>query len=545
VQIAHPDADLERSLGDWRRRRKRLRLTDVNLIDALYKADVTFLLGAAAVYLVAGAIGDGPITVGQTIRVVGEGDDWLSVITAVVLAIGLRSGSRGGPLVLEQAEVRHVLLAPVDRTYALRGPALRQLRFLVFVSALVGTVLGVFASHRLEHHAAYWGLCGALFAVATVTLAYGAALCASALRMPSWLATILGLVLVAQAAVDAEGSLNSSPLAPWGRIGLWPYGFSPLGLVALAISAALVLVGFLRLGDMSLEAAERRSKLVGQLRFAATLQDLRTVIVLRRQLALELPRLKPWIRVRTKGHLPVWTRGWQGALRWPASRVARVMLLAAAAGLALRGVWSGTTPLIVAAGVALFLLGVESVEALGQETDHPSRSELAPLDPGHVHLRHLPVAIALGLAASVVGVAAALAIHPHLDQALIAVVCAVPAALGAVAGGAVSTLGGEVSTGGEAWALAAPEAAGMGLVLHTALPPALAIGGTLPVLAARSAEASGRPPLEAAGSVAMAVVLVFVMVAAWVRVRHEIKGWMDSQAESQSGRQAEPTGGGA
>ena len=35
---------------------------------------------------------------------------------------------------------------------------------------------------------------------------------------------------------------------------------------------------------MSPEAAERRSSLVGQIRFAATLQDVRTVIVLRRQL---------------------------------------------------------------------------------------------------------------------------------------------------------------------------------------------------------------------------------------------------------------------
>jgi hypothetical protein len=282
---------------------------------------------------------------------------------------------------------------------------------------------------------------------------------------------------------------------------------------------------------MSLEAAERRSQLVGQLRFAATLQDLRTVIVLRRQLAQELPRLRPWIRVRTKGHFPVWSRGLQGALRWPASRVARVALLSAAAGLSLRGVWSGTTPLIVAAGLALFLLGVESVEALGQETDHPSRSLLAPIDPGHVHLRHLPVAVSLALMASVVGVGAALAILPHADQVLVAAVCAVPAALGAVAGGAVSTLSGEVSTGGEAWALAAPEAAGMGLVLHTALPPALAIGGTLPVLAARAAASQGRPPVESALSAAMAVVLVFVLVAGWVRVRHEIRGWMDSQAE--------------
>src|SRR4051794_41361499 len=36
-----------------------------------------------------------------------------------------------------------------------------------------------------------------------------------------------------------------------------------------------------------------RTELVGQLRFAVTLQDLRTVLVLRRQLAQERPRARP------------------------------------------------------------------------------------------------------------------------------------------------------------------------------------------------------------------------------------------------------------
>ena len=546
MQIADPDADLERSLSDWRRHRKRKRVADINIVDALYRADIAFILGGAAVYLLAGAIGDGRVTAGQLVRVVGTGDDWLGVLTAVVVAIGLRSGSRGGPLVLEQAEVRHVLLAPVDRTYALRGPALRQLRFLLFVAVLVGMVVGNFASHRLEHHAAAWTLTGGLYAVATVALAYGAALCAATWRLRPWIATGLGLLLVAHSAADAAGWVDYSPLSPWGRIGMWPYGFSLLVPLALAVSAGVLLVGFLRIGDMSVEAAERRSTLVGQMRFAATLQDLRTVVVLRRQLALELPRLRPWVRVRGRGRFPYWARGWQGALRWPAARVGRMLLLTGAAGLALRSVWSGTTPMVIPAGLALYLVGLDAVESLGQETDHPSRTETAPLDPGYVHVRHLPAALAISLVVALVGIGAALAIHPHSDQVAIAVVCAVPAALGAVAGGAVSVLGGEVNVN-EAWTLAAPEAAGLGLVLRTAIPPALAIVGTLPVLAARTAVEHGSPGVPASASAGVGVVLVFVLVASWVRLRHDIHAWLSSQAELQKkgGGRREPAEEGA
>ena len=58
------------------------------------------------------------------------------------LQLRLRLAGRGGPLALERPDVRHVLLSPVDRGVALRGPAWRQLRFLVGVGAAVGAVTG-------------------------------------------------------------------------------------------------------------------------------------------------------------------------------------------------------------------------------------------------------------------------------------------------------------------------------------------------------------------------------------------------------------------
>jgi hypothetical protein len=190
--------------------------------------------------------------------------------------------------------------------------------------------------------------------------------------------------------------------------------------------------------------------------------------------------------------------------------------------------------MLIVAGLALYLVGLDAVEALGQETDHPSRAESAPLDPGDVHVRHLPAAIGISLVVALVGVGAALAVHPQRDQVAIAFVCAVPAALGAVGGAAVSVLGGEINVD-DTWTLVAPEAAGLGLVLRTAIPPAIAILSTLPVLAARVAVEHGRPPVGAAASASVGVLAVFVLVAGWVRMRHDIRAWLSSQAELQRG----------
>lgn len=525
---ADPDADLELSLAEWRRYRRRKRLADIHWIDAMYQAYVTAIFGAVALYFLAAVVGDGPLSANQLARVVTEGDDWLGAVVAVALAIGLRSGSRGGPLALERAEVRHVLLAPVDRATAVRGPVLRQLRFLVFEASVVGLVAGLLASRRLEHHAAVWMACGALFAVSVVVLAYGAALCASAWRLPSWLGTLISVGLGALAVADGLDLVNGSPLTAWGRIGLWPEDFGVLGLAAAALSLAVLAAGLVRVGDLSVEAAERRSTLVGQLRFAATLQDLRTVIVLRRQLAMELPRLRPWVGlgVRGTGRFPVWTRGWRGVLRWPAARAGRMVLLAVAAGLALRGVWAGTTPLLVVAGLALYVAGLDAVEPLAQEIGHPTRSRSFPIERSAIHLRHLPVGVAVMVMVAAVGAAAGLLVEPSLGGLAVAAICVVPAAMGSVAGAATSVLSGmpEVA-GGDAWSLVPPEVAGMRIVVRAVWPPALATLGTLPVLAARVAADNGRPAASAAGAAVVGVVAVFVLVGGWVRMRDRMHAW--------------------
>lgn len=533
---ADPDADLEYSLAEWRRWRKRHRLADVDWIDAVYRAELTGFVCAFAFYGLAGIIGDGALSASQMATVTADGDAWLGLAAAIAVAVGLRSGCRGGPLVLEQAEVRHVLLAPVDRRRALLGPVLRQLRFLAFVAVAGGAAVGFLAAHRLAGSTAAWVASAAGFTVAAAALAFGAALLASSVRLPSWLATALGVALVGAAAADVVGLVPWSPTVPWGRIGMWPVQPVWPGLVAIAASAAVLGAGLMRVGGVSIESAERRSTLVGQLRFAATLQDVRTVIVLRRQLALELPRLRPWVRLPVRGseRRPVWRRGLRGVLRWPAARVGRLVLLGIVAGLALRGVWSGTTPLLALAGAALFLAGLDASEAMSQELDHPSLSGSTPVDPGWLRIRHLVVTGAVMTVVAVIGAVAALLVDPGHGVA-VALVCAPSAAMGGVAGAAASLVG--VPDPLEAL-LMPPEVTGAFQAFRVVRPLLLAIAGAMPVLAARAADDAGGSAVGGAAAATVGVTVGFVLVVLWLWQRDKLQDVL--QASVTRPRRAAP-----
>src|SRR6185437_6199763 len=137
----------------------------------------------------------------------------------------------------EHAEVWHVLLAPVDRTTVMRGPAVRQLRFMLFVAAIAGGTAGLLAAHRLPEEDIAWAACGALFALTTMALGYGVALLASGLRIPSWVASLLGLGLIAWAVADGANVAVGSPTTALGHIALWPLDFTLWGVVAIVVAA--------------------------------------------------------------------------------------------------------------------------------------------------------------------------------------------------------------------------------------------------------------------------------------------------------------------
>ena len=527
---ADPDADLEGALVDWRQFRRKKRVADIHWIDAFYQAYLTGILGLVAVAVASSVVGDELATSTQVRTVLSDGPGWLGGVAAFALALGLRSGSRGGPLALERAEVRHVLLAPVDRTSALRAPALRQLRFLAFAGILVGGIAGELANKRLPGATAEWVATGALVGLTTVGLAAGVALVAAGTRLPRWAASLIGFVLLASALADGIDALPTSPTSPFGDLVLWPLRFQLAGLVYVVLALVLVVAGIALLGRASLEAAERRSTLVGQLRFAATMQDLRTVIVLRRQLAMELPRLRPWIRLRVRGtgRWPIFVRGLRGVLRWPAARMARLVLLGGVAGLALRGAWSGTTPLVLVTGLAMFLAGLDAVEPLAQEVDHPSRRDASPLEAAAIHLQHIPVGgVTMSATAALAGLTAAAPGPAHLPAGLAALLV-LSLALGGLGGALVSVLASPMSVS-EGWSLAPPEAQGLRLMIRTAWPPLIAVLGASPLVLARAASEDGRSELAGAQPMVAAVVLLFALICGWVRVRDDIAVWWKSQ----------------
>ena len=514
-------------VGDLRRARRKQRVAAIHWVDALYQVYITGLVAIVAIVLLSGVIGDGELAASSVADVRDLGPAWMGTLAALAVFTGLRSGSRGGPLALERPDVRHVLRSPVDRGVALRGPAWRQLRFLSAVGLGVGAVAGQLAVRRLPGNPAEWMALGALFGLVVVWLGFGSAVVASGSGLPSWAATLLGGALVVWSVGDVTGHLPTAPGSVAGRLALWPLDADPWALVGPLVAVVLVAAGMRLVSGTSLEAAERRTALVGQLRFAVTLQDLRTVLVLRRQLAQEHPRSRPWVApIVRRPRFPVVRRGLRSVARWPVGRVRRTLVLAGAAGLAMRGVWAGTTPLLLAVGLALWVAALDAAEPLGQEVDHPGRTDAYPMDRCELFWRHLPVVFAVSVVVgALAGVAAAV---PVGDPVPLGVALLVGAVAGLLAGcGAVVSVVQGAPDPVDVLSMTTPEIAGARNVVRTAWPPGLAVLGTLPLLAARAAErgASDPSPILAALTATVPLVAVAVLVSGWVRVRAPLHMW--------------------
>lgn len=536
--VAEPDQGWDGAavVADLRRARRRQRVAAIHWVDALYQVYITALVAIVAVVVASGAVGDHELGAGALADVRAHGPALMGCFAAVALFLGLRSGSRGGPLALERADVRHVLLSPVDRGVALRGPAWRQLRFAAFAGAGVGAVAGQLALRRLPGNPAEWMAVGAAFGVVVVGLALGSALVASGVGLPSWASTLLGGAVVAWSVADLLDAAPTSPGTIAGRLALWPLRTDPLALLGPLVALVLVAVGMALLDRTSLEAAERRTALVGQLRFAVTLQDLRTVLVLRRQLAQERPRSRPWVPgLRRPARFVVWQRGVRSLARWPLSRIVRVLVLAVVAGLALRGAWAGTTPLILLAGAALWIAALDAAEPLGQEIDHPGRTDAYPRPRGQLFLEHLPIVGAVSAATGIVaGLVASAPVGDH-PAIVVAIVVGAVAGLLAACGAVVSVVQGAPDAV-DVLSMTTPEIAGSRTVVRTAWPPGLAVLGTLPLLAARASVRGieDPPPLPAAITAAIPLLVLASLVAGWVRFHDEIHAWIAEAAEQMS-----------
>jgi hypothetical protein len=525
LALAGPGQAAVDALGDLRSRRRRNAARDVDWADALYHAYLAGILGIAVVLVLSGLVGDDDVAASRVADLRDHGPAWLGLGLALALLSAARSGLRGGPLALEAAEVRHVLLAPVPRAIALRRAAQQQLRVITLSAAAIGLVAGQLAVRRLPGPIAEWLIAPAVVGLVAGAAYVGTAMLVSGRRLPK--APVLGVALavVAWSVVDVVAEVNTSPLSLAGGLALWPLHVDIVDVIGPVVLLALAVLGLTSLGGTSIEAAERRAGLVAQLRFAATLQDVRTVVLLRRQLSDEALRTRPWIRLRTRPRSRLWVarRGWQGILRWPAPRVARLVGCGIVAGLALRGVWEGTTPLVVVAGLALWIAALDAVEPLAQESDHPGRSESFPREAGILRIEHLIVPMVVEALVGVVAVAVALPFG-ELSTGLAVGFAALPAAAAAAVCGAAVAAVRPVVTASDTDVVIPPEVAGLRHLVRVALPPAIAIVGVLPIISGRNAE----PGESLAGTVAGAGFLTWAVVfavMAWLRYREIARAW--------------------
>ncbi|HVF15071.1 MAG TPA: hypothetical protein VM942_10755 [Acidimicrobiales bacterium] len=500
-----------RVVRDLRRARRRHAYREIDWTDALYRVYLTAFLSVGAVSVLSGWVGGRFVTPEELDSVIDRGPAVVGLAVALALAVGLRSGGRGGPLVLQPADVAHLLMAPVPRGAVLRGPAARQLRFRCFVGAVAGMVIGNLAARRLPGGYAEWVAWGGA-AGAIAGLAFTAsALVASGLRAGRRVAALLALLTVGWSVADLILGLATSPATYLGRLANSPLdrlGAPGVGLVLLLLPA----VGLAAVGGTSLEAARRQAGLLAQLRFALTLQDVRTVILLRRQLAAEGPRRRPWFRLPPGSRRPVWRRDWQGVLRWPAVRLARLVALGVVAGLAASGAWRGTPALVVVAAAALLVAALEAVEGLAQEADHPVRLDTLPVRSGRLVVRHLAVPFVVTLVVVTVAVGAALVSDGSRTVLTVGAVMVVPASLAAVAGAALS-----VQTDPVDPLLVLEPLGATRLLVRAAAPTVLAVAAVLPVLSGRAALDAGLAPEAGAGIAAAAVLLAATAAVAWLR----------------------------
>ncbi len=424
----------EAALREMRSARRRQYVERLDVMEVLYRVYVTAIFAGIGLALVAGAINEAPATPSAIDSLRQHGPAVLGLIVAVGALAGLRSGARGGPLAIEAAEVQYVLLAPLDRGFALRPAALRQLRIAALVGAVVGAALGNFVFRRLPGSPVEWLACLALFGALLPLSALGGALLASGRRLRPRVAALAGLALVAWSGLDLALGWNSSPATMLGDLATLPLQSGArlvLAGIGVALAAALAGLGLSGVGGVMLEAARRRAALTAELRFSASVQDLRTVILLRRQLASERPRRRPWLRLRVAGSggHPVWRRGWQSLLRWPLARVVRAALIGVAAGAVAAGAWSAARPALFIPGLLLFVAALDFIEPLAQEADHPTRRQLLPIQASSLISRHLVAPTAAIAAVIMIGAAIAAIVggSPAIALGVGAVIC-IPAA---------------------------------------------------------------------------------------------------------------------
>ena len=511
-------------LYDLRRRRKRHRLGDIEWFDAAYRVYLVALFGGGTVLWISSSISDTTVSDQAVADIARNGPALIGLITALTFLAALRSGAQGGPLALEAPDVAYVMLSPVDRTRALLRPVTQRARSAASLAATFGAIVGQLAGRRLPGTPIAWAASGAAFGITTALLWAGTALIAHAIRLPLWIATSLGLAGVAwQSAALAWHVPGPANLD--GSLAMWGWRQHPLDLAAPLLAVIVIIIGVALLQQTSLDALARRSSLVAQLRFAVTMQDLRTVILLRRQLNQEQTRGTPWLAVPRWITHPIPRRGIASVARFPLTRLVRMTAFAAMAGVFQAMVLRGTTPALIGTALMLFVLGLEVMEPLSQEVDQPDRTDSLPIERGELLVRHLLAPAVALVPFAVIAAASAVTVLGTSRAIAPAAILALPTVLAGAAGGVVSIVrdAPDPTKGATAQAFVPPEMAGISSAMRVGLPILVSALAASTVLLVRHAERLGTSTVGAALRGAIGAALLTCLIGYWVRRRDQWK----------------------
>jgi hypothetical protein len=525
------------ALKHLRRTRQLHRLGNIEWFEAAYRVYLLGIFGGGSILWISSSVKDEEVAASTAAQFAQHAPTVLGLLVCLGLLAGLRGGAQGGPIALEAADVVHVMLSPVDRRRALMRPATQRVRGAVFSAAIAGAIVGQLAGRRLPGTLMAWAAGGALFGGTAALVWGGSALLAHTLRLPRWIATSAGLAIFTWQAIAVATDVPG-PADRFGDLGLWGWRQHAGDLVAAGLALAAVITGLALLRRISLEALSRRSALVAQLRFAVTMQDLRTVILLRRQLNQETARRRPWLRLRPSSSISLtstaWRRGWHGLLRFPGPRLVRLAALAAAIGVLHAATIRGTTPAMLGSALLGFVLGLEVMEPLSQEVDQPDYNDSYPVVRGELMVRHLAAPlVALVPFAVITAVAAVVTLGGNTDAIAPAAILALPTLLGGVSGGIVSIVrdARDTSSSSSQQTFIPPEMAGFTTLIRLLWPLLISAIGTSTVLLPRAALRVGSSVVGASIRGAIGSLLIITAVCYWVKVRdrmrEKIRGFMD------------------
>ena len=537
------------ALLDMRRARRKNRVAELEWFEALYRVYLAAIVGGGLILFLSGLIEDSAVSQSVMESILTHGAPVMGLLPAVAIFLGLRSGTQGGPVAVEEAEVRHVLLAPVPYSLALRQPAIQRLRSAAFMGALLGAVAGQLADRRLPGVFGWWVVLGAAFGACTLSLFMSSALIAHGLRLKRWVSTLIGAAILAIQVFDlVEPARHLSPLdALSGMFVNGPLNWELEGIqiphvLAVLVSLLLAVGGVILASRLSVEALARRSSLVSQLKFAVTLQDIRTVVLLRRQLSQEHMRPTPWFKWKSRQRVHVVVnRGIRSVAHYPARRIGRIASLSAATALALVYTFDGTTPLVVVAGVLCFIIGLDVIEPLSQEVDQPTYSDSFPRERCLTMTQHLVVPSLMLIPCIVVGSLTAFIARPQLSTLGMSALVAIPAAFGGLCGAAINAVKGAPDPVGESneGLYMPPEVSGMTTLIRAVWPVVVSVIGSLPIVGALSATRNGTDPFAASARLSLGVLLVLSLVPMWVRKRDDIHLWWRQMIEGSKAQAAQ------